>query len=228
MMNTTRCTTLVAFFVSIGLLLVGCSPATDIPEVQGTEPGQAHSPEELQQALEEFAEGRSGARILSDHQLRDSIPAAEAWLSELEVNPEECGLSLTSSLGQQLEHASMAALQLGDSFITLASYPDAGQLAASFEAEEQRSERCARYTVLRDGQHVAFHLAAQGLQTEARKSAAHVLTSSDGSAASQQVMVKAANGNVMITINQPLDKESRSEQFASLSEQVNDLLEVLG
>ena len=228
-MHRSRFSVLLCLGVATTLLLAGCTASSQQPDpgAQAPQSGQTNSPEELRQALQEFSEGRSNARILDDGQLRESIPSAEAWVKGLEVNPAECGLALTAPLGEQLEHAAMAALQLDDAFITLASYADAGQVAESFNAEEQRSERCSRYTVLQGGHHVAFHMARQPLATNAEQSTAHVLTSSDGGAANQQILVKAAAANLMITINQPLNPATQTEQLKELSGEVNRLLDLL-
>lgn len=229
-MGKKRLTVLAPILAGVALLLSSCSGtpvSSPASSAQNIKAEREYSPEDLVRVLEQFAQGFPESNVLSDQQLRDSIPDAEAWLKELEVSPEECGLSITAPLGEQLEHATMAALQIEDSFITLAAYSDATLLAQSFEAEEQRNERCSRYTVLKGGQRVAFHMAEQELPTEAQKSAAHVLTSSDGTVASQQVMLKAADENLMMTISQPLHKESQSEQFAELAGQVNELFAAL-
>lgn len=219
---------IVACLISLGVLaLAACSGVEGTGQSGSVPAGQAHGTDELQAVLRKFGESRENAKVISDQQLRDSIPAAQAWLQELEVNPEECGLTITGPLSEQLEHASMSALQLDASFITLASYEDAAQVAQNFADQEQRNERCARYTVLKDGRHVAFHMARQPVQTEAGKTAAHVLTSSDGATASQQLMIQAADGNIMITINQPLQKDNQSGQLAELAGQVDQLLELI-
>lgn len=217
--------------VMIGaLLLGGCSSAAPAPAPsteQTEDAGQVPTAAELTAVLEQFALDYPGSQVLSDQQLRDSIPAAEAWLQEVEVSPEECGLVMSAPLKEQLSQAAMAALQLEDSFITLAGYTDAEQLAQNFDAELERNERCSRYTVLNDGRRIAFHTALQELPTQARRTMAHVLTSSDGKASDQQIMVKVAHRNVMMTINQPLQNNAQAEQFESLSEQVNELLAAL-
>lgn len=212
------------------LLLAGCSVAEPSVE-QSTELEAStvseHTAEELVRVLEVQATQHPNSQVLSDQQLRESIPAAEAWLQELEVNPEECGLTLSAPVAEQLEHAVMAALQMEDSLITLASYEDAKQLAENFDAGSERTERCSRYTVLNGSQRVAFHMAAQEVSTEAERTVAHVLTSSDGAASEQQLLLKVADGNVMITINQPLQNNAKDDQFQSLSQQVNELLAAL-
>jgi len=217
--------------VLLAAVLSGCTPSP--PSGAGAPAAEAgpatdHTPEELHQALEHLAEGTEDAVILDDEELRQTIPAAQAWLEGVEVTPAECGPTLTVPLNDQLASATMAALRIGQGIIAVAAFRDTATLQEQLAKDEQLSDRCTRYTVLHDRRRVAYHLAQQQVHNEAEYSRAHLLTSSDGSEAAQQIVVRAAQDNVMVTISQPLDKATTAEQLASAAQQADDLLKLLG
>lgn len=205
-----------------GLLLGGCSaPSGQTEEIPGN--AVQVNTDELENHLKEFVKDDSNAKVISDAQLRKSIPEAQAWIEGLSVSPSKCGVTFAAPVTEQLAKSKMAAVQFEDRYLTVAIYQDVQALKNQWESEAKASGECARYSVTIDGKTRAYHLAKQPMSTNAELNDAYVVTSSDGSKTQQQLVVRAARGNVMVGFQQQTSANQTQEQLQRASERINAL-----
>lgn len=218
------------YFVSglclAGLFLSGCStPAEPTEETSGT--ALQINADELESHLKEFVKDDSRAEVISDAKLRKSIPEAQAWIEGLSVSPSKCGVTFAAPVTEQLANSKMAAVQFDDRYLTVAVYQEVQALKNQWESESKASGECARYSVTIDGKTRAYHLAKQSLKTKAELNDAYVVTSSDGSTTQQQLVIRAARGNVMISFQQQTSAKQTQEQLQHGAERIDALFEQL-
>ncbi|WP_404289953.1 hypothetical protein [Glutamicibacter arilaitensis] len=204
------------------LLLSGCSAPTE-PEEETAGSALQINAVELEKQLKEFVKDDSKANVIADSQLRKSIPEAQAWIEGLEVSPSKCGVTFAAPVTEQLAKAKMAVVEFEDRYLTVAVYPDVEALQTQWESEAKASSDCARYSVTIDGKTLAYHLAKQPTKTNAEFNDAYVVTSSDGSHTQQQLMVRAARGNVMVGFQQQTTADQTQEQLKRASERIDAL-----
>jgi VCBS repeat-containing protein len=209
-----------------GLLLSGCStPAEPNEETSGA--AWQISADELESQLKEFVKDDPKAKVISDAKLRESIPEAQAWIEGLNVSPSKCGVTFAAPVTEQLAKSKMAAVQFDDRYLTVAVYQDIQALKNQWESEAKASAECARYSVTSDGKTRAYHLAKQSLKTKSELNDAYVVTSSDGSTTQQQLVIRAARGNVMIGFQQETSAKQTQEQLQHGAERIDALFEEL-
>lgn len=206
----------------VALLLSGCSaPTVPVEETMGT--SLELDENDVEKALKEFVKDDPKANVINDSQLRKSIPAAQEWIENIKVQPSKCGVVFAAPVAEQLKNAKMAAAQLADEYLTIALYPDSQTLKTQWDSEVSASAECARYSVTKDGKTLAYHLAEQRIATEAPLKDAYVITSSDGSTTRQQLVVRAAKGNLMIGFQQVTSAKLTAEQLEQIAEQIDSL-----
>ncbi|MGP9650100.1 hypothetical protein ACT3UD_03710 [Glutamicibacter sp. 287] len=204
------------------LLLSGCStPSVPNEATEGS--ALQINADELEKQLKEFVKDDSKAKVISDSQLRKSIPEAQAWIEGLKVSPSKCGVTFAAPVTEQLAKAKMSAVEFEDRYLTVAVYQDEEALQAQWESEAKASADCARYSVTINGKTLAYHLAKQPTKTMAPFNDAYVVTSSDGSQTQQQLMVRAAQGNVMVGFQQQTTAEQTQERLQDASERIDAL-----
>lgn len=222
--NPSRALLLVASSLGLALALGGCTAGAGTPgtPASGSAPGstsvsgtnlQSPSPTitgelgfvagpELEAATSEWAKTQEGAVFTSDAALRAQIPAAEKWLKEINVVPNECGLYGIGSLKDQLNEAVMAAVTLPEKLggdITVASYADLNALVADVAAQQHLDQSCAKYKISSPRQEITTKLSDLKVDTSAPYSAGTLMVTDNGGAESKQVSVRAIDGHVMVT-----------------------------
>lgn len=70
----------------------------------------------------------------------------------------------------------------------------------------------------------AYHLAKQPVDTQAALNESYVVTSSDGSTTEQQLIVRSANSNVLIGLQEKRKSGTAAEQVSSATVAVQTLL----
>ncbi|GEM_PF-1411357 len=220
--------TVLPLMVALSATMAGCSAEpTDAAEGGSQAAAIERSASQMHDALNEFSQGAKDAHLIDDEELRRTIPAAQSWLKDIKVNPAECGPIMDIPLAEQLAGATMALLETDEGTVAAAAFKDTQTLNDQLAKDDELSSKCTRYTVLRGDKHVAYHLAKQPVSSGAEYSCAHLLTSSDGSAAMQQMVVRAAHGNLMVTISQPLDRKNQAQQLEQASEDADRVLELV-
>ncbi|MFJ2619023.1 hypothetical protein [Glutamicibacter sp. NPDC087344] len=212
---------------SLTLLLAACSSPTPGTTDDSLGPAISRNAQELEDALNTFAGSHSGASVINDGQLRSTIPQAQQWLEDVEVNPSKCGITFAAPISEQLQNSVMGAVQLGDQLITVAVYPDSATLKSHWDTQASASTDCSRYSVKVDGESRAYHLAKQPVQSNAKLTEGYVVTESDGNKTSQQLIVRAATANILLGIQQETSGSTTATQLASATETVNQLIDQL-
>lgn len=216
-----------SFLALAAFALCSCSGTETQPTEQPLEPAIALSADQLVQVLSDFSKDDKGAKVISDAELRASIPAAQEWLESAEVNPSKCGVTFAAPITEQLQHSVIGALESGDQYITVAVYPDTATLRAQWDAQEKTSADCARFSVKVAGESRAYHLAKQPLSTQNELNEAYVVTGSDGKQTSQQLIIHSASGNILVGIQQATSSSKTSEQLTESSNTISELFEQL-
>lgn len=214
-----------AAIAALTLSATACStPSTQIAGPSVAQPA-AQSADGLNRALTEFSQNSSEAKILTDAQLRKTIPKAQQWLENVEIMPSKCGVTFASPIAEQLKNSVMGAVELKDQFITVAIYPDAATLKTAWDAHAAANAECSRYSVKSEGQSRAFHLAKQQVKSNAPLNEGYVVTGSDGSRTSQQLSIRSASANILIGIQQTTTKDQTAQQLNAATETINAVLD---
>jgi len=203
--------------------LASCSSAQPSPEP--TPQGQVNAnAEQLQKILEDFAQSDAGAKVITDKQLRGTIPRAQEWLENVNVNPSKCGVTFAEPIADQLQSSTMGAIEFDDSYLTVAVYKDPQVLKKQWDAKTAVNEQCSRYSVTSGNESRAYHLAKQPLDSVAEQDESYVVTSSDGRSTQQQLIVRSATSNVLVGIQQSTSQGKSQQQLKDASAKINELL----
>lgn len=222
--KSTRFLLTAASSLGVALLITGCTsgsgttppPVSAGATAQATESGSGTpdpSPSvshelafiagpELDKALDGWAKTQPGSIFTADTALRAKIPAAEKWLTGIDVKPTECGLYGIGSLKDQLDASVMSAVTLAEKTgadITVASYPDLNALVADVAAQQHLDKSCAKYTVSGKQQKFSVTLSPLKVATSAPYSAGTQMVTNNEGTESKQASVRAIDGHVMIT-----------------------------
>lgn len=208
------------------LLFTGCSQSEPVPEPSVEESVQLDS-EQLHQWLTQFSSADNEAKVLTEKQLRASIPKAQEWIDRANVNPQKCGVTIAQPISGQLDHASLGAVELQDSFLMVSVYDNPDILNDQWQAMKDSWEECARYSVSVGGQTRAYHVAQQPMDSDAAQDQSYVVTSSDGTKTRQQLVIRSMDANVLIGIQQPTTQGQTTEQVRIATTKINKLLSEL-
>lgn len=213
--------------VATVLTLVSCNSSTPPSDEQPTVPAVRLTAEQVQERLGDYARGLEDAEVVSDAQLRSSIPKAQEWLEDVKVNPSKCGITFAAPISEQLKNSVMGAVKGDDQLITVSVYPDPAALQKSWDAQMATSSECSRYSVSAKGETRAYHLAPQKFTSTAPMNDSYVVTGSDGKKTSQQLIIRSASANVLIGIQAGTKRQTTADQLNSATETVNAILSKL-
>lgn len=222
---------LLAMALCIGAVaLSSCSQAEPIPEPTPEPSSQklvSLDNDQLQRKLADFTSSDKNAVVLSDQQLRSTIPKAQEWLESIKVNPSKCGVTFAQPVADQLKNATMAAVEFEGRHLTVAIYKDEQLLRKHWETKNAANEQCSRYSVTANGERRAYHLAEQALDSDADHDEAYVSTSSNGKSTQQQLVVSSSNSNVLIGLQQSTTPSQTKQQIQAAQSTINELLKTL-
>lgn len=208
------------------LLASGCSAPEPEAETTTTTVVQM-SDEQLQSVLGDFAQNHEGAKVITDQQLRTSIPRAQEWIENAQVNPSKCGVTFAEPIAEQLKAATMAAIELPDSFVTVAIYKDQQVLQKQWDAKTAANADCSRYTVKSDNATRAYHLAKQPLEAMTELSDGYVVTSSNGSSTQQQLVIRSATSNILLGYQRPTSAAKTTDGVKEATQILHELMDKL-
>lgn len=224
----TTCKVLLAVIsVVAAASLVACTPEEPPVEEPSKAPVLSMDAAHLEAKLEEFAQGLPDAKVIDDQALRASIPAAEKWMESIKVDPAKCGVTFAEPISEQLKSSTMGAIEFGDSYLTVAVYEDPQVLKVQWEAQAAASSACSRYSVKSGDETRAYHLAKQPVESEAELNEGYVVTSSDGSATQQQLVIRSATSNVLIGVQQASAEGAVPERIKAATKTMQSLLDHL-
>lgn len=206
------------------LLLASCSEDGPIEGNNSNSTAVVLDAKQLETELQEFAESMPEAKVFGDKALRSSIPAAQDWMENIEVNPSKCGVTFAAPIAEQLKNATMGAIEYPGGYLTVALFKDEEVLKEQWQAKSEESSGCSRYTVKSGDESRAYHLAKQPVDTQAALNESYVVTSSDGSTTEQQLIVRSANSNVLIGLQEKRKSGTAAEQVSSATVAVQTLL----
>lgn len=218
---------LLTFALCIGAVaLSGCSQSEPTPKLSSQALINLDS-DQLQRKLTDFTSSYKSAKVISDQQLRSTIPAAQEWLESIKVNPSKCGVTFAQPVATQLKAATMAAVEWDDRYLTVAIYKDPQLLKKQWETKETAAQQCSRYSVTSNGERRAYHFAEQAMDSDAELDEAFVATSSNGKSTQQQLVVSSGNSNVLIGLQQTTTQGQTKQQIQSAQSTINELLKAL-
>lgn len=215
------------FILATGLLaLSGCTqnPAASAGTQSSAPVAPALDAATVERLLKDATNDDPKAVVLGDQQLRESIPKAQQWLEDVKVTPETCGITFAAPVAEQLKNSTLGVAQTKDQLLTLASYPDAGKLAEHWQQTTEAAKKCTRYSVNVDGQVRAYHLAKQPVAVQDLAADAWVVTSSDGTDTSQQLMVRALSGSSLAGVQRTVSGQVSKQDVAKAADQLAQLL----
>lgn len=208
-------------------MLASCSVGGESSPSPNSLPLVQMDAQQLETRLTEFGNGLPKAKVFDDRALRSSIPVAQEWMENMEVNPSKCGVTFAAPITEQLKNSTMGAIEYQHGYLTVALFNDEETLKEQWKAKLEENAGCSRYTVKSGNESRAYHLAKQPIDSPAEMNESYVVTSSNGSSTEQQLIVRSATSNVLIGLQEPTSKDSAAEQLTAATETIHALLEQL-
>ncbi|MGV2953042.1 hypothetical protein ACNPM8_12840 [Glutamicibacter sp. AGC46] len=205
------------------LLIGGCSSPEVETGASAVAPVQLDDGQ-LENLLEDFAKDEENSQVINDKQLRKSIPQAQEWIENAQVNPSKCGVTFAEPVADQLQSATMGAIEFEDSYLTVAIYKDPEVLQAQWVAKTEANADCSRYTVKLGNETRAYHIAKQPIDSAAGLADGYVITSSDGSSTKQQLIIRSANSNVLLGIQRSTSAANTANEVEEASGILQELM----
>ncbi|NKG22068.1 hypothetical protein [Paeniglutamicibacter terrestris] len=183
----------------------------------------------LSSAMQQWAKGTKGTIVNDQQALRKQLPAAQKWLEGITVVPATCGLYGIGNLQDQLEKSAVAAAVLpatNAGALTVAAYRDRDALVADVAAQQHLDASCGTYSITSDGQKVSYTLSSLDATSSAPFTAATLLESVNGRSKSQQISIRAIDGNVMVSATRIVKKAPEESTALALAD-VESMLTIL-
>lgn len=187
------------------------SPSASATPTQTAEAEQ-YTAGDLEAALAAVkAEQNLSGQIASDQALRPQLEAAAEAIAQIVITPEECGDLATSNLGEKVDSANVAVMQLSPTdALTVLSYEDVSFIEDQLESNAGQAEKCSEFSMEAGGL-VSTATAKQidaSTNAETTEAYSSVVTTDGQTAESYQVSGFQGTVNITVSITNPSDPEA--------------------